>query len=429
MADESHFRKYHLTKNSSVKSDNSSSSRKFRWSSCFSFVTNKLKRYSKLNTSPSFEALHALNDDQKEFSIQDSAKLTTMTASSSFTSHNDISSSQWKEPTSSLLPPPRQPKPKRQSIQIPTSNKDRIPLIDPTLTPKVKPKSAKGQPTLLRLSLDAECLQSPTQSIKDDDNESVSTGYSGSTSNHPTPFRSGTLGATKPSSDLVIPPLPSRPTNSSLDSWLTATEKPLDSCISVSAMSQPEEEIDLIDESRRLSLKERRRRKSPLTLPGAEQLTLAIKETKINENEDHTWRHQLVEQSVIYSFRDKYRQEAMLSLEGKRHQEEKSLDNSKNKKISSKSRRSSHIDQPSEFTQKERSQERSEGLEIICEDEIPKIVSRAMIQIPETPPHHQQFTPSLISVPSTPNSIDSSMIDHEEYLVQQHALAVCLSSD
>ena len=70
MADESHFRKYHLTKNSSVKSDNSSSSRKFRWSSCFSFVTNKLKRYSKLNTSPSFEALHALNDDQKEFSIQ-----------------------------------------------------------------------------------------------------------------------------------------------------------------------------------------------------------------------------------------------------------------------------------------------------------------------------------------------------------------------
>ncbi|ORE11145.1 hypothetical protein BCV72DRAFT_198406 [Rhizopus microsporus var. microsporus] len=335
-----------------------------------------------------------------------------MTASSSFTSHNDISSSQWKEPTSSLLPPPRQPKPKRQSIQIPTSNKDRIPLIDPTLTPKVKPKSTKGQPTLLRLSLDAECLQSPTQSIKDDDNESVSTGYSGSTSNHPTPFRSGTLGATKPSSDLVIPPLPSKPTNSSLDSC------------------QPEEEIDLIDESKRLSLKERRRRKSPLTLPGAEQLTLAIKETKINENEDHTWRHQLVEQSVIYSFRDKYRQEAMLSLEGKRQQEEeKSLDNSKNKKISSKSRRSSHIDQPSELTQKERSQERSEGLEIICEDEIPKIVSRAMIQIPETPPHHQQFTPSLISVPSTPNSIDSSMIDHEEYLVQQHALAVCLSSD
>jgi hypothetical protein len=195
-------------------------------------------------------------------------------------------------------------------------------------------------------------------------------------------------------------------------------------------MSQPEEEIDLIDESRRLSLKERRRRKSPLTLPGAEQLTLAIKETKINENEDHTWRHQMVEQSVIYSFRDKYRQEAMLSLEGKRQQEEeKSLDNSKNKKISNKSRRSSHIDQPSELTQKERSQERSEGLEIICEDEIPKIVSRAMIQIPETPPHHQQFTPSLISVPSTPNSIDSSMIDHEEYLVQQHALAVCLSSD
>ncbi|KAG1490327.1 hypothetical protein G6F46_008604 [Rhizopus delemar] len=414
MSDELHYKKNALKKNNSVKSEVS-------------------RRPSKLNTSKSFENIRT-----SPFNIgSQGEKIPSAVAAPESKSVRTMAvdpamPSNWKQPISALSPPPRHPKMKRTSTQIPTCNneqkKDRIPLIDPTLTPRVKPKSST-QPSLLRLSLDAECLQSPTQSLKEDeDSESVSTTSIISSHYYPTPIRSGTLGSTKRVSDASIPPPPlpqsSKFAHSFFDSWLTMDKsEELDSF--VSAQSRIEEEVIEEEDKKSLTLKERRRRKSPLTLP--DNLTLALQETK--EDKDHAWRHEILEKSILFSLQqDKSRQEAMMTLEGKKSKtisiqpivNTQELD--KHFKLMDKntnSCRSLTINDQQQHPQD------SSRLEIISEDNIPKIVSR----IPETPPHHQQFAPSLISVPSTPNSMDSSVIEHDDYIAQQHALAVFLSSD
>ncbi|EIE91447.1 hypothetical protein RO3G_16158 [Rhizopus delemar RA 99-880] len=256
MSDELHYKKNALKKNNSVKSE---VSRRFRWSSCISFVSNKLKRPSKLNTSKSFENIR--------------------------TSPFNIGSQGEKIPS---------------AVAAPESKSVRTMAVDPAMP-------------------NAECLQSPTQSLKEDeDSESVSTTSIISSHYYPTPIRSGTLGSTKRVSDASIPPPPlpqsSKFAHSFFDSWLTMDKsEELDSF--VSAQSRIEEEVIEEEDKKSLTLKERRRRKSPLTLP--DNLTLALQETK--EDKDHAWRHEILEKSILFSLQqDKSRQEAMMTLEGKK---------------------------------------------------------------------------------------------------------------
>lgn len=67
MADEALFKKNTLKKNNSVRSD---TSRRIRWSSCLSFVSNKFKRSSKLNTLESLENIHTSLVDQSTIVTQ-----------------------------------------------------------------------------------------------------------------------------------------------------------------------------------------------------------------------------------------------------------------------------------------------------------------------------------------------------------------------
>ncbi|KAG1466074.1 hypothetical protein G6F56_004759 [Rhizopus delemar] len=296
------------------KNDSVKPSRKFRWSSCFSFVSNKLKRNSKLSTSKSFESFRPpppvqKKEEKKPIKAEPSA---------------DILPTTWEPPA--LSPPPRQPKVKREPTPSNT-RKDRIPLMDPTLTPRVRPR---GQPSLLRLSLDAECLE---------DGSSLSTRSS---------LR---CGSTKRTSDASIP---IRWTHSSFESPLN------DSFI----------QID--EEESGLTLKERRQRKSPLSLP--DNLTLNLEEDCLDK-------------SLL--FQDKSRQEAMMILEGRPIASTRELDR--------------HFNEP----------------------EMPTISENQDSIIPEI----QQFAPSLISVPSSPNSLDSSVMEHDDYVTQQHALTVFLASN
>ncbi|KAG1053313.1 hypothetical protein G6F46_003768 [Rhizopus delemar] len=257
------------------------------------------------------------------------------------------SNHQWKQPTSSLSPPPRHPKSKRESIQIPIDYMAEA-------TPRVKPRSIKGQQqsTLLRLSLDAECLESPTQSLEEEQESAQSSNISfGSTSsnhNRPTPIRSGTLGNSKRSSDSVTPPLPN----------------------------------SVEEETKRLSLKERRRQtKSLLVSTNTELLTLAIHEKVIDD------------QDLV--LKDQSRQEAMMALEGKKTTAVAV------QPIVNTQELDKHFKLKDKICRKSVAHKKAKGLEVISE------ISR----IPETPPYHQQFPPTLISVPSTPNSMDSSLIN------------------
>ncbi|CAO3691036.1 unnamed protein product [Rhizopus stolonifer] len=373
MADESPFKKNALEKNDSVRSD--TSSRKLRWSSCLSFVSSKFKRSSKLSSPQNIEDFHTSfrgqnNNAQVKKQIEEPLlKKVTVDPTPS-------TSSQWKQTISALSPPPRHSKAKRESVQIP---------IVPT---RVNPRENKGKKaTLLRLSLDAECLQSPTQSLKEEDVESVSSAGNSLDSLRPTPIRSGTLGGAKRTSgDPVIPPLP--------QSWLSFIHNSGSSSSVFEGSYSPTEEYD--EENKRLSLKERRQRKSPSLSPNTEQLTLAINEPRTVDDQDIVWNRLSFERRASLSPEERSRQEAMTTLEGKTKTvavqpivNTQELDN--------------------HFNQKDK---RTHPQKKIFENRLP--VSR----IPETPPHHQQFAPSLISVPSTPNSMDSSLMDHDDCIAQ-----------
>lgn len=406
-------------------------------------------------------------------------------------------------PPPSLSPPPRQTKSKRDSYNntaTTATTTSRRPLIDPTLTPRVKPISIKTrkQPSLLRLSLDAELLQSP-----DGDNDSFitfKTGHSTSsasitptTTTPSVPFRSGTLGATNNSrvnsnamQPLPSPPPPLPPLNIPLDPTISQSRPQsqatttTDSPISTTASDEDEHKLTLI---------ERRRRRSPLSMPNTDQLTLALDEMLIEEQQqqqqqqppdDPSWRQQLLEQTLAYSFNDRSRQDAMMILEGKKvravslqpiahirelddhfehqtgsavvrdkaqyeaivastttHRRQLSYEDRKQPRTSLRAR------SPSVATtvEVESKQQQQQQLEIITENEIatcrtptsasskfPVAHSNTLLLnvTPETPPYHKQTAPSLISAPSTPNSIDSSVIEQDDYM--NHRVQLCLST-
>ncbi|KAI9246991.1 hypothetical protein EDC94DRAFT_699016 [Helicostylum pulchrum] len=499
----------------------------------------------------------------------------------------------WKhqsQPTSSLSPPPRQTKSKRDSnvsrknsqFNNDSSNNNsrggRRPLVDPTLTPRVKPRSikTKKQPSLLRLSLDAELLQqtsSPDGVFSLQDNDSLSSCKAGhsSLSFTPTqsqPFRSGTLGATRnpklsistDHNDVPLPPLPTTTTTTTTTttalnipsvttntSHVNTNTRPnsqstcatsnsnisyiADSPVSVSAVEAVA--IDLEEE--KLTLKERRHRKSPLSMPDTEQLTLALQsfqteepdekkplhplqqqlrrrrqsqqiyyDNNNNNNDDElVWRQQILEQSLAFSFQNKSRHEAMLSLEGKHskgtttlqpivnfheldshfendsndvqdvvkekaqydavvsrttmhrrqlsHDERKSTFNNNNNRTSLRARSPTEsittTNEKKMLQQSETMVSPAQQLGIITENEVATTTTTTPISAnkkllftttsgphltvtPETPPHHQQNAPSLISAPSTPNSIDSSVFDHDDYINHERHphLSLILSS-
>ncbi|KAI9275383.1 hypothetical protein BY458DRAFT_546340 [Sporodiniella umbellata] len=333
MSDELHLK---TTKNSgSVKT-----SRKFRWSSCFSYVSNKLKRNSKLDMSKSLEDFQP-SQVQRE---QPSTRYSQIKSVEPSPAPDSVSSAQWKQPNSALSPPPRQPRVKRESTP-PSIRKDRIPLADPSLTPRVRPRGR--QTSLLRLSLDAECC-TPEDVSSLSTRSSLSGPHQGS--------------STKRASDASIP--------------IKWTRSSFESPINDSSISQIGEEEELNDRFL-LTLKERRQRKSPLSL--SDSLTLTLEE-------------EVLDKSLF--FQDRSRQETMRILEG----------------------------QPTPIAHaKELDRHFSESslsLQAISESQDTNI-----------PSTHPQFAPSLISVPSSPNSMDSSVLEQEDYINQQHALTVCLASD
>ncbi|KAL0135757.1 hypothetical protein V8B55DRAFT_1550067 [Mucor lusitanicus] len=456
-------------------------SRKFRWSSCFSFVTSKLGRKSnkfssnqQLRLSQSYEDFDNKRNDLSE--TIDVAKVKPSSSSSSsmiLWSHQHLTT-----------------KSKRDSYNntaTTATTTSRRPLIDPTLTPRVKPISIKTrkQPSLLRLSLDAELLQSP-----DGDNDSFitfKTGHSTSsasitptTTTPSVPFRSGTLGATNNSrvnsnamQPLPSPPPPLPPLNIPLDPTISQSRPQsqatttTDSPISTTASDEDEHKLTLI---------ERRRRRSPLSMPNTDQLTLALDEMLIEEQQqqqqqqppdDPSWRQQLLEQTLAYSFNDRSRQDAMMILEGKKclddhfehqtgsavvrdkaqyeaivastttHRRQLSYEDRKQPRTSLRAR------SPSVATtvEVESKQQQQQQLEIITENEIatcrtptsasskfPVAHSNTLLLnvTPETPPYNKQTAPSLISAPSTPNSIDSSVIEQDDYM--NHRVQLCLST-
>lgn len=419
-------------------------------------------------------------------------------------------------PPPSLSPPPRQIKSKRDSYNNFTSTAtttSRRPLIDPTLTPRVKPLSikTKKQPSLLRLSLDAELLQSP-----DGDNDSFITFKTGhSTSNvsiTPTittvPFRSGTLGATnnpRSSSNAMQPPPLPPPLNIPLDST-SSISQPHSQITAITTIDSPISTSD--DDEQKLTLIERRRRRSPLSMPKSDQLTLALEEMLIEEQQqtqqtqqpqpqprqDATlWRQQLLEQTIAYSLNNQSRQDAMLTLEGKKvraislqpiahirelddhfeqktgsdivkdkaqyeaivarttmHRRQLSYEDKRQSRTSLRARSSpiATIElepkqpQPQPQPQQPQQQQQQNQLGIITENEVAtcrtpitasnkfSVVNNTLSNItPETPPYHKQTAPSLISAPSTPNSIDSSVIEHDDYIShQKHQMSLFLSS-
>lgn len=425
-------------------------------------------------------------------------------------------------------------------------------MVDPTLTPRVKPRSIKSkkQPSLLRLSLDAELLQqqSPDGIFYDNDSSTASTCKTGhssftftptSATQYP-PFRSGTLGAVnnnnngKPrlstsTNESDIPPLPlpritiasgfdnkssSRPDSQSTTH--TNISYVTDSPSSISAIDGM---IPNVDEEEKLTLKERRQRRSPLSMPDTNQLTLALKglssetdldhlqpqpqqtpETKpvqahephvdisYGEEEDHMWRQQLLEQTIAFSLQNKSRQDAMLTLEGKKtrgyqpvvtvRQLNGHYDDDDNETITTahingdlvkdkaqyeaivsrthkRQLSSSHEDgnynnnsniyRTSSSVESSTNKKRdpvptttttatSNHLDIITENEIAHNVTTAKVLLspahghlsvvaPETPSPLQQNAPSLISAPSTPNSIDSSVLEDDYLNDRLHNLA------
>ncbi|KAG2198887.1 hypothetical protein INT47_010292 [Mucor saturninus] len=490
------------------ENDVNNKSRKFRWSSCFSFITKfKKSKSQKIRLSQSYE----------EFAPVEYPTTKSEPATIQVLQVRPCSSIPWRQqPSSSLSPPPRQAKSKRDSSMSHRHSQPadptkygRRPLVDPTLTPRVKPRSikTKKQPSLLRLSLDAELLHSPDGVHDNESLYTCKTGHSSSSFTLPNqvqPYRSGTLGATRnPKLSLTfdndVPPLPllnipssnehTRPNSQSTTTTSNSNISFADSPVSVEAVA-----LD-IDGGEKLTLKQRRQRKSPLSMPETEQLTIALKELLVNEQEEkkkqqqqrksyqeEVWRQQLLEQSIAFSFQNKSRQEAMLTLEGKKSQGVLSLqpivnvhdldhhfekDNSTGDVVRDKAqydaivsssaihkRQLSHDERRSTITisnnnrtsLRARSPSHSSANEkkvLQTQTHQQTTIEKAAAAIdehgitnqacstnkktntigshlsvtPETPPHHQLNAPSLISAPSTPNSIDSSVF--EDYMVHE----------
>lgn len=356
----------------------------------------------------------------------------------------------------------------------------------------------KKQPSLLRLSLDAELLQSP-----DGDNDSLMTfkteHSTSSASITPTrtsvPFRSGTLGATtnpRLSSNAMQPPPPLPPPPPPLNIPLDSTSnssRPHSQITAITTIDSPISTSD--DDEQKLTLIERRRRRSPLSMPNTDQLTLALEEMLIEEQQQAQqtqhpqqqdailWRQQLLEQTITYSLNNQSRQDAMMALEGKKvravslqpiahirelddHFEQKTDNDIVRDKAEyeatvarttmhrrqlsyedkKQSRTSLRARSPPVATAELEPKQQQNQLEIITENEVatcrtPTSASNKFSAVnntlstvtPETPPYHKQTAPSLISAPSTPNSIDSSVIEHDDYIYhQKHQMSLFLST-
>ncbi|KAI8645338.1 hypothetical protein BD408DRAFT_411764 [Parasitella parasitica] len=463
--------------------------RKLRWSSCFSFVINKLGRNNGKSASNQKQSQSCDKLDKKHIVLSGTIKVlrpTLPSASSPRMIWSYPQSHQQPPAPLSLSPPPRRTKSKRESFSnhsnTNTTIVSRRTLIDPAV-PRVEPISikTKKQPSLLRLSMDAEFLVS-----SDIDNDSYIAFKSGIGS--VSPFRNGTLDPTNNSrsnSASLPPPLP--PLNIPLDSSInnsrphsiiTATDSP----ISTTTTSD--------DEEQKFTLIERRRRRSPLTMPNTDQLTLAVEDKSIDdvqkplpplptqsEQHDTPCSQSSMDLSACPSLNDGPRQDAMLALEGKKvravslqpiaHIRE--LDDHFEQNINSDivkdkaqyeavvSRTKTHSRQLS-YEDKAHSrtflrarsspvatieiEPKQQQLEIITENEIamcrtptspsnrfPALSNTLLSTTPETPPYHKQAAPSLISAPSTPNSMDSSMIEHDDYIShQKHHMSLFLTT-
>ncbi|KAI9481322.1 MAG: hypothetical protein EXX96DRAFT_566233 [Benjaminiella poitrasii] len=473
--------------------------KKFRWSSCFSSFITKFKKpksseksNQQIKLSQSYDEIERKQSSSEPHHVSDSIEVSNVIRhpflwkTSPSQQSNDV-------PPPSLSPPPRQNKSKRDSTnkqpqEDNMSNtvrpkKDRCPLIDPTLTPRVKPRSIKAskrQPSLLRLSLDAEVVQTPDSlfMMKNDSISTFKTERSSSAifsiphqqQHHSQPFRTGTLGTDHTNSDFRL-------TNSSSLRSLPQQRYSLDNSVSSSRPhsvaasssistttadnSDVEEEQD--EQYKRLSLKERRRRRSPLAFPSTEQLTLILKQetadegrlreelqhSKISNNTDYDetlhskghpeqlWREQQQDQQDDdYSeMQHKVRQETMLTLEGKRQTRAVSLapianlrdldGQFKDEKIQFPvhNRLTVPTDKTEGNTMKRDQQQlirRPNNQTVLSNN---NDLDRNTVIFPpphhlsitpETPPYQQQTLPSLISAPTTPNSLDSSVI--EDYI-------------
>ncbi|KAI8989484.1 hypothetical protein BDB01DRAFT_833593 [Pilobolus umbonatus] len=455
---------------------NESKSSKLRWASCFSFIKKIKKQKPKLRLSHSHEELHQKeNISPSRVVVKEPSQVITLQPIAVPWTDNT--------PIASLSPPPRQAKVRRDSQQ-------QLDGLNPSSTSSVKPRIIKTikKSSLLRLSLDAELMNSldDTNSIS-----TVKTSHSSNISFTPTnsprqsPFKSGTLGISKSNSRLSnsIPPLPQTTKHFSLDSLdkrhsnepYPQTETP----VSIHSMSST------TDDKSRLSLIERRRRRSPLSMPDTEQLTLALQELMVTHSTEGSqeerphlsishkviesdmteamWRQQLLEKTIAFSLQNKSRQEAMLSLEGKRargicsqpivhvdaldyhfeHTTNNHNEHSHGMKLHDVCKDKAQYDasvsgmmpRPQAPQDKKHCPHHPCSVESMKENRSVHSKDEKQYQLngskyrgklpvslpphmnmPQTPPHHKQSTPSLISVPSTPNSIDSSVTEHNEFL-------------
>ncbi|KAI8329272.1 hypothetical protein EDC96DRAFT_569305 [Choanephora cucurbitarum] len=394
--------------------------RKFRWSSCFSFVS-KLKK-PKSTTEQQIRVAQSYED------IATPDRLDTITKVKSEKSLWPIQSlplpQPQLQPPSSLSPPPRQTKSKRESV----SYKEETPLPIES-KPRVIPRAIKTS-SMLRLSLDAEALSSAESLENEGHPHRLSTASSNFTVSQPAPFRTGTLGSCSSSSsqsnhqytftslppNTAIPPLPPIP------------------------LESPRLDTPLKD--KKLALKDRRRRRSPLLAPNADQLTLALKDLK-EEKKDKTQATNVVSLQPIAQVQEldqhfqtrrsavgqeKAQYDAVVSRSTSLHRRQLSHEDQKRPLQSTNHYRTSLRARSPSFSESAKPQEENEErqLDMICENQPlstsgptppnqskPFFARHHLTVTPETPPYHKHMAPSLISAPSTPNSMDSFDQDYD----------------
>ncbi|KAI7902166.1 uncharacterized protein BX663DRAFT_561742 [Cokeromyces recurvatus] len=386
------------TKSVNDTTTDTNNKKKFRWSSCFSSFITKFKKSSKeqqIRLSQSYDNIERKQSPSEQRTLKGTIEVSNI-IKHPFLWKSSLSSQNNFIPSPSLSPPPRQNKSKRDSHSVPI----KCPLIDPTLTPRVKPKSLKTsrkQPSLLRLSL-VDPIQSP-----DGENNSINTSKIEQSSSvfsstiQPHPFRSGTLGTDHfrfiNSSSHYLSQLDSnRP-------YSTATSTNTDT----SNTNSDEDE----EQNKRLSLKERRRRRSPLSFPSTEQLTLVLlKDQTSTLHHDNDKQHQQDNNKLL----TQSRQEAMLTLEGKKGQ---------SRIIESTSQEEYTINDKIKYDAAIIAHKKEKNKDSYSYNRKTVLFPppRHLSITPETPPYHQHVVPSLISAPTTPNSINSSLLI-EDYVTQ-----------
>ncbi|KAI8377350.1 hypothetical protein BD560DRAFT_488285 [Blakeslea trispora] len=435
--------------------------RKFRWSSCFSFVS-KLKK-----TKSNSEQEQQIRVAQSYEHIVASDRLDAIVKVKS----EEFSPSLWPtqtlplpqpqlQPPSSLSPPPRQIKLKRESI----SYKEENPLLVES-KPRVIPRAIKTSSSLLRLSLDAEALSSPESLENEGLSHRFSTASSNFTGSQPAPFRTGTLGScsSQTNSSVASHHSPNHyafqslplPPNTAIPPPPLPPHIPMD--------SPGPDKTQVEDQDKKLALKDRRRRRSPLLAPSADQLTLALKDIHLKEEamkhkkecERSHWLEPTVErrQANVVSLqpiaqvqeldqqfysrrstevvgREKAQYDAIVSRTTSLHRRQLSHEDQKRPLQSTNHYRTSLRARSPSFSESAKPQEENEErqLSMICENQPlttsgptppnqgkPFFASRHHLTVtPETPPYHKHMAPSLISAPSTPNSLDS--FDQEDYI-------------